>query len=315
MDFNDISLTQSCIANIISESVKVINKIAAERNITAINSECINKRYRISDCRQLIRPYFNSKIQNKVQVFYNFKGGTGKTTLCFQVASMLALFGFNVLAIDLDPQGHLTGALRFNENDNLKTLYDVMINGKPVREAIHTIYEGLSAIPSNLSLTRIEVPLSQKMRREEILNRLLEDIKSQYDFILIDTNPTISTLNLNALFTADKINIVCETQPFSLNGLCILTEELERIFSDLGKNLNLSVIANKFEVKTATSQEVLGALRMDYAKEMYDAVIRKCEDINISTKKQMPVVCFAGKSSSAFEDLRDLVKEMLSDNS
>ena len=82
-----------------------------------------------------------------------------------------------------------------------------------------------------------EVPLSQKTRREETLSKLISPLKDKYDFILIDTNPAISNLNVNALFAADKINIICETHPFSVNGLCILIEELEKIFSPI-KNPN-----------------------------------------------------------------------------
>lgn len=141
-------------------------------------------------------------------MFYNFKGGTGKTTICFQVVQTLALLGFNVLAIDLDPQGHLSNLLRFGRNEKVATMYDAMVDNVPIDDCIYHLFNGLDVIPSNLSLTRIEVPLSQEMHREEILYSLLTEIKDKYDFILIDTNPTISALNLNALFAADRINIV-----------------------------------------------------------------------------------------------------------
>jgi len=312
MNFKDINLSQNIISQITSENGSKLNKRIAELGVNAINADSLRKKYDITACRQLIKPILgNIAPKNKVQIFYNFKGGTGKTTICFQTAFMLSMFGFKILAIDLDSQGHLSNVLRFDETQKVKTMYDAIINGVEIQNCIYHLCDGLDAIPSTLELTKIEVPLSQKTRREEVLKRLLDPIKDQYDFILIDTNPTISTLNLNALFAADHINIVCETQPFSLNGLCILMEELENIFSDLGKELNLSVIANKFETKTATAQEVLGVLRMDYSKEMYQTVIRKSEDINLASKKRMPVISFSSKKSSAFEDLIDFVKEFI----
>lgn len=294
MVFDDINLTYSVVERILGKA-----------------PEISQKKYDVKSCREVLRPCFYKVPRKKIHVFYNFKGGTGKTTMCFQTAYMLALFGFNVLAVDLDSQGHLSNALRFGEDGQVSTMYDVMINGSPIKNSIHHLFDGLDAIPSNLQLTKTEVPLSQKMRREEILSRVLNEVRDQYDFILLDTNPTISTLNLNALFAADRINVVCETQPFSLNGLCILMEELEQIFADLRKPLDLSVIANKFEVKISSAQEVLGALQLDYKKELYQTVVRKSEDINLASKKRMPVIAFAAKNSSAFEDVFDLVKEFI----
>lgn len=312
--FEDLCLSQTIIAKILSVPKSSLHRKITEENIQPVDLKTTRRRYDVEACRKIFSFYYkdySKNIKNKVNVFYNFKGGTGKTTVCFQVASMLSLFGFRILAIDLDPQGHLSNILRFDENIKVNTIYSSLINGCKLSECIYPVYSGLDAIPSNLELTRIEVPLSQKTRREETLSRLIETVKDDYDFILMDTNPTISTLNVNALFAADKINIVCETQPFSLNGLCILVEELEKIFADLQRKLNFCVIANKFESKTATAQEVLGVLRADYSKEMTQAIIRKCEDLNLSSKKKLPVISFAVKSSPGFEDLVDLVKEFI----
>lgn len=314
MNFDDLFISQNALSKILPGSKTTIcNRINA-RGIKPVDLQSPRPKYDISSCRKIIYPYYKNIYKNvneKINVFYNFKGGTGKTTICFQIATILALFGFNVLAIDLDPQAHLSSALRFDENEPVNTIYSALINGCPIADCIYSVYEGLDVIPSNLELTRVEVPLSQKTRREESLYRLIEPLKSKYDFILIDTNPTISTLNVNALFAADKINVVCETQPFSLSGLCILVEELERTFQELQKELNFCVIANKFESKTVTAQEVLGVLRADYSKEMTRSIIRKNEDLNLASKKKLPVISFAKKTSTGFEDLLDLVNEFI----
>lgn len=314
VNFDDLFLTQNALTKILSLSKTTVFNRINEQGIQSVDPQSPRPRYGVSSCRKIIYPYYKDNcknVKNKINVFYNFKGGTGKTTVCFQLATMLSLFGFNVLAIDLDPQAHLSGALRFDENKPVNTIYNSLINGYPVSECIYSVYEGMDAIPSNLELTRIEVPLSQKTRREEMLYKIIEPLKKEYDFIFIDTNPTISNLNVNALFAADRINIVCETQPFSLSGLCILVEELERTFQALQKELNFSVIANKFEAKTVTAQEVLGVLRADYGKEMTKSIIRKNEDLNLASKKKLPVISFAKKNSFGFEDLLDLLKEFI----
>jgi chromosome partitioning protein len=105
---------------------------------------------------------------------------------------------------------------------------------------------------------------------------------------------------------ADVINIVCETQPFSLKGLDILVKELEEFSIAMEQNIPYRIIPNKYESKTATSQEVLGSLRHDYKDKVLETIVRKCEDINISAKKRMPVFAFSKKRSIAFKDMCDL---------
>jgi len=147
--------------------------------------------------------------------------------------------------------------------------------------------------------------------REKVLSRLLEGVKKRYDFIFIDTNPTISTVNRNATLVADVLNVVCETQYYSLKGLEILMNEIDDFSDAMEKKINYVIIPNKYESKTATSQEVLGTLRKKYGNYVMESIIRKCEDINISAKKKMPVIGFCNKRSIALEDILDLTKEML----
>ncbi len=233
----------------------------------------------------------------------------------FLDALALSILGFNVLVLDLDPQGHLSSVLGVPEDWSGPTIYDVLINELPLSQALVEVSVGLHLLPANISMTRIEVPLGLKNKREERLKTLIDPLRSTYDFILIDTNPTISTLNMNALVAADRINIVCETQPFSLNGLFVLISEMKRFFSDMSIDRDCCIIPNKYEVKTALSQEVLGTIRSEFGSRVVNAIIRKSEDINISTKNKMPLFAFSKKSSSAFEDIMDLVHEIVFESS
>ncbi|MFN8912501.1 MAG: ParA family protein, partial [Alphaproteobacteria bacterium] len=247
----------------------------------------------------------------QVQVFFNFKGGTGKTSICHQTSVLMALMGFKVLAIDCDPQGHLSHSLGFDEYQDQPNLYDIIENGIPIHETIHTVYEGYDAIPANLAMTKLELCMSHKMAREMIINKLLEPLKQEYDFIFLDTNPTISILNTNALLAADMVNIICETQPYSLKGLELLVNEITSLEEELAQKIDYRIIANKYESKAIVSQEALGALRYNYPNNVMNSIIRKCEDFNISAKMKKPVFFFNSMKSAAVQDIVELSREII----
>lgn len=309
MEFN-----QTVIAELARVNRAAVSRFAAAHNIPTAFIGSKAKKYNVENTRKILQslsPFSGKEVHQKVHVFYNFKGGTGKTSLCYQMATHIALMGYRVLAIDLDPQGHLSTSLLGEASTTLPTMFDVLIDQRPIKETISPVFEGLDLLPGNLALTRLEVPLSQKTKREEVLKRVLDPLLSEYDFVMIDTNPTISTLNMNALVAANHINVVCETQPLSLSGLGLLEEELQDFANDMGSLLSYHIIANKYESKTASAQEVLGALRSDYKEHMFQSVIRKSEDMNVSSKTRLPVCAFASKRSLAFEDIIDLVHEIL----
>ena len=307
------SFSQNMIAELAGVSAATILRTIKELEIKNINLETQKtKKYSLEDTRKIIsktRNFLNFFI--KIHVFYNLKGGTGKTIQCSQLASHLAISGFKVLGIDLDPQGHLSNVFGLPDEGNFLTLYDVIINGLSITEAIVPIMPGLDVVPSNLSLSRVEVPLSQKARREEKLKDAVSTIYDKYDFILIDTNPSFSTLNLNALYCAEQVNFVCETAPFSLYGLRVMLEEATAFFIEMKKEFNFKIIPNKYESKTATSQEVLGYLRSHYKDHVMESVVRKSEDMNITTKERKPVSAFCKIKSIAFEDIIDLMHEII----
>ncbi len=272
------------------------------------------KRYDIESVRALIKgtsPYSKKKYSKKIHTFYNFKGGTGKSTLCHQVSHHLFLMGFNVLCIDLDPQGHLTDSISSQDFSNSATIYDILLNNESIENTIQTIHPGLDLIPANLNLTRINTPLEQKIKREEFLKKQLQLVSDNYDFILIDTNPSMSILNLNALVAADLIEVICETQYKSILGLKILMEEMASFSDDMNSNLMYRIVANKYEPKLISSQENLGVLRIEYPSYVFQSIVRRSEEINISSKNKLPVISFAGGKSSAIEDIVDLTHEIL----
>ncbi len=313
-DLRNITFNQRMISFISGQTTSTISRYMNEKRVPHIeeygNSR---KRYSFEETRKVISNFVSShfRVKEKKQVFFNFKGGTGKTSLCHQVAVHLALLGFKILVIDCDPQAHLSSTLGFNEYEDDLTLYDVLINGANIHNSIRNIYPGLDAIPSNLSMTKVEIPLSQKPNREKLLSKVLQPLEKDYDFILLDTNPTISNLNHSITYAADRLNIVCETQPYSLKGLSMLVQEIQNFSGEMEHNVNYCIIPNKYESKTVTSQEALGSLRHDYKDAVLDSLVRKCEDINISAQKKLPIHSFCNLKSMALEDIKDLTNEIL----
>lgn len=310
---NQILFSQKLISLMGKVSTSKVSRYVSSNNIEQFfDGSKKLKKYDLPSTHRIleaIRP--KNKIYKKVHSFYNFKGGTGKTSICFQSSLVLSFLGYKVLVVDLDPQAHLSYALRFDEDEKFNTMYDVIIGGAPIDKAIQEVIPGLDCIPANLSMTRLEVPLSQKTKREEVLKKILKPLSNKYDFIFLDTNPTISTLNMNALVASDHINVICETQPFSLSGLAILVEEIESFYDDMDKQYSYKILPNKYESKTATAQEVLGVLRSDYGEHVYASVVRKCEDFNISAKLKLPLLTCSPLKSIAVEDVMDFSEELI----
>ncbi|HXF90324.1 MAG TPA: ParA family protein [Candidatus Nitrosotenuis sp.] len=312
-----ITYNQATLAYLCQVSPNTISRVISTLKIEPAVENNHTKKYTLANARCITNEIFasqNRPVHLKTQVFYNFKGGTGKTSICYQVATHLAILGFSVLCLDLDPQSHLSSMMHIPEDYTGPTIYDVLINGLPVEDALVPIFPGLDFIPANISMTRIEVPLNAKHKREEKLTQILVPLRERYDFIILDTNPTISTLNLNALLASDRINIVCETQPFSLSGLRVLFDEVSSFFADMTKPFNCCIIPNKYEIKTATAQQVLGSLRSDYGDLVANAIIRKSEDINIAAKKKLPLSAFCKLRSTAYEDVMELIHLLIHDS-
>lgn len=276
-----------------------------------------NSRYSINNTRKILSDLYTSKHSPRrdksVLSFYNFKGGTGKTSISYQIATHIALCGYKVLVIDADPQGHLSTSLGFNFNENYFTLYDGLINNIEPDKIIKNVFEGLDCIPSNLSLTRIEMKLNELPRRELRLEDYLTKTKDRYDYVIFDTNPTISHLNRNILNFTDILNIVCETHPFSINGLKLLMEDIKTFYENMKEQLpEIMIIPNKYEDRASSSLEAMTALSKFWGEYlMKDFAVRKSEDYPRSAKEQLPIGFFCKVNSIAFADIADIIKELI----
>lgn len=305
-------LTQHMMALISNSNVSTVNRYIKSKSYIPLDLNAYrNLKYNVEVVRDVIKSLFNlkKKITKRKHAFYNFKGGTGKTSLCYQISSHAALMGFNVLVIDADPQGHLSTSCGFPSENNCLTLYDCIIGKIKVEDVIQTIFPGYDCIPSNLSLTRLEAEINNLPKREERLKIALEPFDKKYDLVFIDTNPTISILNRNVITYVDILNIVCETQPYSLNGLRLLLEDLTKFFHHMQMDsCDLNIIPNKYEDRTTSSAEAMTALREYYSDFIKpDFAVRRSEDINTSAKLSKPLAFFAKRNSNAMYDIVELL--------
>ncbi len=315
-DYGNCGVTQKFISNIAGVNPSTVSRLISTLKLYPIDDDSRKKlRYNLNDTRKIVTELLskNISIKNKVQCFYNFKGGTGKTSICFQVSTILAIIGYKVLVVDADPQGHLSTILGFDSMDNYQTLYDVIAEDIDLKDIISNIFPGLDCVPSNLSLTKVMLPLDQMPKREEVLKSKFSKIVSDYDFVIFDTNPNISILNRNIIVFSDVLNIVCETQPLSINGLKILLDDTIKFCKLMHIEMpEVFIIPNKYEDKAGSSAEAMAALMKYYSQYLEpDTAIRKSEDLITASKIGLPLPCFAKSNSNALADIVELVQDII----
>ena len=251
-----------------------------------------------------------SRPNHKVQMFYNVKGGTGKSTLTAQFVMMASMMGYKVLAIDLDGQGHLTVNLDILDAHERPTIYDVLINDLPIQESIMSVAPGLDLIPANLGLCNIEIPLNNKTRREYRLSEAIVKIADQYDLIIADTNPAASIFNGSMLVACDRVNVICATNPLSFHGMSLVMATIDEMQREFRKALDVKIVPNLYDNREVISQEVLGELRSQFEDYCAKAVVNRCADLNEATKRRTTVWDVNTKGMAA-HDIAELTHELL----
>jgi chromosome partitioning protein len=247
---------------------------------------------------------------HKIQMFYNVKGGTGKSTLTAQYVMRAAMMGLKVLAIDLDGQGHLTVNLDVLDAHERPTIYDVLINDLPIEESVINVAPCLDLIPANLGLCNIEIPLNNKPRREYRLAEAIERLAEHYDLIVADTNPAASILNCSMMVASNLINVVCATNPLSFHGMSLVMATIEDMEREFRKQMNVKIVPNMYDNREVISQEVLGELRSQFADWCARSVINRSADMNEATKRRTTVWDVNPKGTAA-SDINGLAEELL----
>lgn len=241
----------------------------------------------------------------KIIAIANHKGGVAKTTSCVNIAAALAKMGRRVLLVDVDPQANLTSS--FTDESKIEaSIYDAM-KGAPV--PIMHIMENLDLIPSHIDLAGADMVFSNKIAREQILKIILDELKENYDYIIIDTPPALGLVTINALTAADSviISICAETLP--LRGLVMLDEMIGDIAQSINKGLHVSgIIIAKYN-RRKLDNAVIDAIRAKYGDKIFKTYIRTGVAAAEAPTYRQSVLDYAPNSTVA-EDYRALAKEI-----
>ena len=239
----------------------------------------------------------------------NQKGGCGKTTTTVNLAAYLALNGKKTLLVDLDPQGSSTRHLGLNELD--KTMYDVLMRGLDIRALIkNTMVSGLDIAPTNNFLGKAELELASKLTaRESVLRPKLRSLEG-YDYVLIDTPPTLGFLTLNALVASDMVLIPIQTQFFALMGLSMILDLLELIKTDLGYVIQKKYLLTLFDPRTKMAKEIVAQVKESLGEDVFKTVIPNNIRLAEAPSYGVPISIHAPDSPGALA-YSNLAKEVI----
>jgi chromosome partitioning protein len=238
----------------------------------------------------------------RIIAMVNQKGGVGKTTSTVSLGAALAGYGRRVLLVDFDPQGALAIALGINPMELECTVYNLLT--KPVLEVgdaiIPTCVPMMDLLPSNIDLSAAELQLVSEVGREFALGRALEPILPEYDFILIDCQPSLGLLTLNALTASHDVIVPMECEYFALRGVALLMETITKVKERLNPNLSiLGVLATMYDPRTLHSREVLTTVRQAFGDQVFSTVINRTIKFPDSAVAGEPITIFAPGSMGA----------------
>ena len=212
---------------------------------------------------------------SRIIAITNQKGGVGKTTTAINLGAALAVSDVKVLLIDADPQGNSTSGLGVQKTPGLATIYDVLVDGKDMAQAIcPTSMEGLEILPADKNLIGVNLQLVNEDARESILRQRLQTIRDKYDFILIDCPPALDLLTLNALIAADSVLIPIQCEFFALEGVSELMDTIERIRESFSHPLKTEgILLTMYDDRTNLTRQVAADLREFFGEDVFKTVI------------------------------------------
>jgi chromosome partitioning protein len=243
----------------------------------------------------------------------NQKGGVGKTTTTISLGASLAEYGRRVLAVDFDPQGALSAGLGVPTHD-VPTIYELLLGSvKDTASVIaHTSVPGLDVLPANIDLSAAEVHLINEVARESILARVLAKVADQYDVILIDCQPSLGLLTVNALTAAHGVLIPLECEFFALRGVALLVETIDKVRDRLNPAITLDgILATMYDSRTLHSREVLERVVETFGDTVLETVIGRTVKFPDASVSGTPITSFAPEHAAA-EAYRQLARELIS---
>ena len=250
----------------------------------------------------------------KVVTIANQKGGVGKTTTAVNLSTCLAKAGKKVLMIDADPQGNATSGLGIDKEVEY-SVYDVMVNDVAIKETLKdSCVKNLKVCPSNINLAGAEVELVSMMSREHRLKEKLDEIKDEFDYIIIDCPPSLGLITLNSFTAADSVLIPIQCEYYALEGLGQLINTINLVKRHLNKDFEVEgALLTMYDIRTNLSNQVVREVKNYFGEKVYKTVIPRNVKLSEAPSYGMPITVYDAKSKGA-KCYDKFAKEFLKNN-
>jgi chromosome partitioning protein len=250
----------------------------------------------------------------RVVALCNQKGGVGKTTTAINLGAALADYGRRVLLIDFDPQAALTDGLGFRGRDfEERSIYSLVIDGgvEPADLVVETPIPGMDLLPSHINLSAAELQLVTEVAREQALERAIKPLLPDYDIALIDCQPSLGMLTVNALTAANSVIVPVECEYFALRGVALLLETIEKVQRRINPDLIIDgVLATRYDGRTVHGKEILERLTEGFGDQLFHTVVGRTVKFPETTAGGLPITTIAPSSPGA-KAYRQLAREVL----
>ena len=249
---------------------------------------------------------------SKIIAIANQKGGVGKSTTAINLSSCLAEKGKKILLIDMDPQGNTTSGYGIEKNAEENTLYELIFGNTTLQETIKKeVLDHLDLIPSNINLSASEIELFELEEKEYVLKKILDPIKDEYDYIIIDCPPSLSMLTINALCAADSVLVPIQCEYYALEGLTQLIQTIEMVKDRLNNSLKIEgILFTMFDVRNNLSIQVVENVKANLDQRIYNTVIPRNVRLAEAPSYGMPINIYDPKSTGT-ESYRKLAEEII----
>ena len=256
-----------------------------------------------------------TKNMGKIIAIANQKGGVGKTTTAINLSASLAVLEFKVLLVDADPQANSTSGVGFDPKNIRTGLYETIINDTSATEVIlHSQTENLDLIPCNIDLVGAELEMVDLPNREKMMKRMLDRIKGDYDFIIIDCSPSLGLITLNALTAADSVIIPVQCEYFALDGLGKLLNTIKIVQRTTNPNLQIEgMLLTMYDMRLRLSNQVVEEVKTHFQQLVFDTIIHRNTRLSEAPSYGVPVIEHDAESKGTINYI-NLARELVQKN-